>query len=118
MSSIIERFQEPIAIVSAVLFVIFTLVIRYVFKLKSWIVSIIIGVILAGGVYLFYQDYTEKRRLEAMEEAKGDDLKRRIEHQVKLEKESGKCISCTADLPEGAETCPKCGYKVRHYSTS
>jgi len=115
-SNIVDKIQQPEFIGAAVLTVVLYFVIDLL--LDSIVVSIIVALLVSGGIYLLYQDYTEKQRAEDAKAAKEEDLQQRIKEQAKVEQEQGKCISCLAELPEGAEKCPNCGYKVRHYANA
>ena len=115
MPSLMDRLQEK-EVLGAIALGLLTYVILYFTTSLESFTIIIIAALFAGGCYLLYSDFVEKNRLKDAASAKEADLQRKILEQASLELESGKCVSCTATIPAGADKCPNCGYKVKHYT--
>lgn len=117
MTTLVDRFQEPVFAASVILGIVLSIAFKLLITSMGWVVAIILAILISGGLYILYNDYVEKQKQEEAEAAKQRDLERRIKEQAKTEMETGKCISCTAELPEDAEECPECGYAVKHYKS-
>jgi ribosomal protein L40E len=114
MSSFADRF----AIFKNIIFLGFfaggVVLLLLLFFLTDWgfTLSFIVATIIAGFGYMMVSDITKRDTLLERQERKDTAIISQIKSQRSSDLEKGTCISCRADLPDKATTCPKCGFDL------
>ncbi|MHA2170857.1 MAG: hypothetical protein ACXAB7_13260 [Candidatus Kariarchaeaceae archaeon] len=114
-----ENIQDQIKQVSFWIFFGLGLAIVLVFMFvldQNIVLSVFVATVVLTIIYMVNSDLKARRLDKAQEGQQDVIIREKKKKQLEMEKEVGKCISCTAPLEPGAKKCSACGYEIHQYS--